>query len=193
MLCKKIIWVIVGLMLILNVSAQPCNGTQNFTLTPPPPAGGYSPGQVVTVNYTLNSYNGININWIHAFEIGLGPGWVNLTPITTPGNPLGSIGNWVWDTQHNFIGGLNFGPGWRFENTGNIDWGTSSSGPFTMSFQVTVSQTCLPEDLTITMQTYDDCVTGGWSNGNCCIDPPFNIYNGNVQVVIPTTSNINHY
>ena len=58
------------------------------------PGGPYSPGQVVDVWYTLGNFTGININWIHAFQINLGVGWTNLTPTGTPGNPGGSIGNW---------------------------------------------------------------------------------------------------
>ena len=106
---------------------------------------------------------------------------------------MGSTGNWLWDVQHTYPGGFNFGPGWRFVNTGNAGWGTSSTGPFTMRFRVTVGQTCTQDDLSISMEVFDDCLTGGWANGNCCNDPAFQIYNGTVQVVTPTTSNINHY
>jgi len=160
------------------------------------PVGPYSPGQVVDVWYTLGNFTGININWIHAFQINLGVGWTNLTPTGTPGNPGGSTGNWQWDLQHTYPGGLNFGPGWRFINTdpfGNVDWGTSSTGPFIMSFQLTVAQTCTPDDLSISMEVFDDCTTGGWSNGNCCVDPPFQIYNGVVTPDLISTSSIYHY
>ena len=58
--------------------------------------------------------------------------------------------------------------------------GYRSPGPFIMSFQVTVGPTCTPDDLSISMEVFDDCTTGGWSNGACCVDPPFQIYNGNV-------------
>ena len=180
-------------IILLGVSLfaqSQCVFNQSHTLTP---AGPYSPGQVVTVNYTLGTFTGININWIHAFEINLGPGWTNLTPITTPGNPIGSAGNWLWDVQHTYPGGFNFGPGWRFVNSGNAGWGTSSTGPFTMSFQITVASTCTPDNLNISMEVFDDCQTGGWSNGTCCVDPAYNIYNGVVQVPLITTSNINHY
>ena len=157
------------------------------------PLGPYSPGQVVDVWYTLGNFTGININWVHAFQINLGVGWTNLTPTGAPANPGGSIGNWVWDLQHTFVAGLNFGPGWRFNNTGNVDWGTSSTGPFIMSFQLTVAQTCTPDDLSISMEVFDDCTTGGWANGNCCVDPPFQIYNGVVLPDLINTSSIYHY
>tara|TARA_R110002072_G_scaffold201954_1_gene359763 strand:- start:772 stop:1257 length:486 start_codon:yes stop_codon:yes gene_type:complete len=161
-------------------------------MTPPGP---YQPGDVVTVNYTLGTFTQLNVNWIIAFQINLGVGWVNLTPTTTPGNPAGSLGNWIWDLQNTFPSGLNFGPGWRFVNASafNPDWGTSSTGPFTMGFQVTVAPTCTTENLLISVDVFGDCLTGGWNNGACCSDPSYQIYNGNVQVVTPITSNINHY
>jgi len=185
---KRLLFILC-LLFSLTANSQ-CVSNQSSTINP---AGPYIPGQVVTVTYTLGNFTGININWIHAFQINLGPGWTNLTPVTAPGNPGGSTGNWLWDLQNTYPGGFNFGPGWRFENAGTAGWGTSSSGPFTMSFQVTVAQTCTADDLSISIEVFDDCTTGGWANGNCCVDPAYNIYNGNVQIVIPFTSNINHY
>jgi len=157
------------------------------------PGGVYSPGQVITVWYTLGTFTGININWIHAFQINLGVGWTNLTPLSAPANPGGSTGNWQWDLQHTYPSGFVFGPGWRFVNTGTAGWGTSATGPFIISFQVTVAPTCTADDLSISIEVFDDCTTGGWSNGTCCVDPPYSITNGVVQVPLITTSNINHY
>mgnify|MGYP001166371108 FL=1 len=180
-------------IILLGVSLyaqSQCVFNQSHTISP---AGPYSPGQTVTVWYTLGNFTGININWIHAFQINLGNGWTNLTTTNTPANPAGSAGNWQWEVQHTFPGGFVFGPGWRFVNTGNAGWGTSSTGPFIISFQVTVDSTCTPDNLDITIEVFDDCTTGGWSNGSCCVDPPYLIYNGVVQVPPITTSNINHY
>ena len=185
---KKLLFILC-LLFGLTVKSQ-CIFNQSSNIVP---AGPYQPGDVVTVTYTLGNFTGININWIHAFQINLGVGWTNLTPITAPGNPIGSAGNWLWDLQNTYPGGFNFGPGWRFQNTGNTNWGTSSVGPFTMSFQITVAQTCIADDLSITMEVFDDCITGGWSNGNCCTDPPYSIYNGVVQIILPTTPPISHY
>mgnify|MGYP003645805137 CR=1 FL=1 len=184
------ILLILLLFIGVNSKAQ-CVFGESSTMTPLPP---YQPGDVVTVTYTMNNFTGIFINWIHAFQINLSPAWINLTPITTPLNPAGSAGAWVWDLQHTFIGGLNFGPGWRFNNTTNVDWGTSSTGPFTMSFTVEVGPTCTPDVLTIDMLVIDDCTTGGWTGGGgaCCTDPAFQIYNGIIQVPSINTSLINH-
>jgi len=173
-------------------SYSQCVFNESATILPAPP---YQPGDVVTVTYNLPTFTGININWIHAFQINLSPSWINLTPITAPLNPTGSAGNWVWDLQHTFVGGLNFGPGWRFDNTGNVDWGTSSVGPFTMSFTVEVAPTCTTDVLSISMLVLDDCTTGGWTGGGgaCCIDPAFQIYNGTVLPDPISTSLIYHF
>ena len=188
---RKLLTIIV-LLFTLNVSSQ-CVFNQSHTITPPGP---YSPGQVVTVNYNLGYFYQLNINWIIAFEINLGPGWTNLQPIVAPVGGGSQSGYWLWDLQNTYPSGLNFGPGWRFVNTtffGNPNWGSSSTGPFTMRFRVTVGPTCTPDNLLISMNVFGDCLTGGWNNGACCSDPAYQIYNGNVQVVTPITSNINHY
>tara|TARA_R110002020_G_scaffold146360_2_gene320969 strand:- start:1267 stop:1827 length:561 start_codon:yes stop_codon:yes gene_type:complete len=185
---KKVL-LILFLFVGLNASSQ-CVFNQSHVISP---SGPYSPGQVVTVWYTLGTFTGININWIHAFQINLGIGWTNLTPTNTPSNTGGSTGTWLWDLQHTYPSGFNFGPGWRFINSGNTGWGTSSSGPFIISFQITVDSTCTPDDLNINIEVFDDCTTGGWSNGNCCTDPAYNIYNGGVQLPPIITSNINHF
>ena len=55
-----------------------CNGTQSFTLTPPPVGGTYLPGQVVTMCYTMNGYTQAGTNWIEGFDLTLGPGWASV-------------------------------------------------------------------------------------------------------------------
>ena len=186
----KQLFLILFLCLGLIASSQ-CVSNQSFTLTP---VGPYSPGDVVVINYTLGNFTQLNFNWIIAFQINLGVGWTNLTPLITPVGGGTQPGNWVWDLQNTFPSGLNFGPGWRFNNTGAFpDWGSSSTGPFTMRFRVTVDQTCTADDLSISMNVIGDCLTGGWNNGACCSDPAYNIYNGVVQLPPITTSNINHF
>ena len=187
---KKIL-LILCLLFSLNASSQ-CVFNQSNTITPPGP---YSPGQVVTVNYTLGYFYQLNINWIIAFQINLGAGWTTLTPITAPVGGGTQGGYWLWDLQHTFPSALNFGPGWRFVNSSwfNPDWGSQSTGPFTMSFQVTVAQTCTADDLSISINVFGDCLTGGWNNGACCSDPAYQIYNGVVQIITPTTPPITHY
>ena len=79
---------ILCLLVSLTVSSQ-CVSNQSFWINP---VGPYSPGQVVTVNYTLGTFTQLNVNWIIAFQINLGAGWTNLQPIIAPGNPGGSTG-----------------------------------------------------------------------------------------------------
>jgi len=175
----------------LSVNSQ-CISNQSYTINP---TGPYSPGQVVTVNYTLGNFFQLNYNWIIAFQINLGTGWINLTPITAPVGGGNQTGYWLWDLQNTYPSGLNFGPGWRFINTtswGNPNWGSQETGSFTMSFQVKVRPTCTPDNLFISMNVFGDCLTGGWSNGVCCNDPVYSIYNGNVQTIPILTSNIFH-
>jgi len=174
---------------ISSVSSQ-CVSNQTFALTP---LGSYSPGQVVTIDYTLGSFSQINLNWIIAFQINLGPGWTNLQPLTAPNGSGSQSGYWLWDFQNLFPSGLNFGPGWRFVNLGsNSNYGSNSSGPFIIRFRATVASTCTTDDLSVSINVYGDCLTGGWSNGACCSDPVYSIYNGVVQLNVINTPPINH-
>ena len=166
-----------------NIQGQ-CVGSQTASMSP---AGPYSAGQVVTVTYTLSSFNQLNINWIIAFDIDYGVGWSSISQVSAPGNPGGSGGSWIWDTQNTYPSGLNFGPGYRFQNNGNANWGTSSTGPFTLSFQLVVGSSCTAADLSIDLNVFGDCQTGGWNNGSCCTDPSYSVYTGNS---IPTNNNI---
>lgn len=161
------------------------------------PEGSYQVGDVVEVSYTLDEFIQLNVNWIIAFQINLGEGWTDLTPIAAPlnintNNNLGN-GYWTWDEQNTFPSDLNFGPGYRFINTswdwqqGNPNWGSSSTGPLSFSFQVTVGQTCTADDLSISINVFGDCLTGGWNNGACCLDPALSIYDGSVNI----SSNLN--
>ena len=185
----KLLLSILFVCLVSTASSQ-CVSNQSFTASSPGP---YSPGDVVAFNYTLGTFTQVNLNWIIAFQINLGAGWTNLIPLISPGNPGGSAGFWMWDLQNTFPSGLNFGPGWRFNNTGTANWGTGSTGPFTMRFRVTVGPTCTPDNLSISMNIIGDCLTGGWNNGACCTDPAFQIYNGVVSIPPIITTNINHY
>ena len=176
---KYYLLIVCTFLIALNTNAQQCVNAQSFTISP---AGPYEPGAVVEVTYNLNEFVQINNNWLIAFQINLGNGWEGLTPLTYPINS-GQAGNWVWDNQNTFPSGLNFGPGWRFiTNVFNPNYGINSEGPFSISFEVTVSETCDPDDLSISIESIGDCLTGGWNAGSCCDDPPFVVYNGQVDV-----------
>ena len=174
---KRIVFCILFLLTTNSLSSQNCLGTESYTLNP---TGPYVAGQNVTVTYTLSQFIQVNVNWIIAFDIDYGNGWSNITQVSAPGNPGGSSGSWIWDNQHTFPSGLNFGPGYRFVNSSfwNPDWGTSSTGPFTLSFNLTVGDSCINNDLSINISVIGDCQTGGWNNGACCSITPLNIYSG---------------
>jgi len=150
------------------------------------PAGPYIAGQVVSVSYTLSSFTQINLNWIIAFDIDYGNGWSSISPVSVPGNTGGSLGSWIWDTQNTYPSGLNFGTGYRFQNLSYPNWGTHSTGPFTLSFQLIVGNSCLPQDLSIDLSVIGDCQTGGWNNGSCCSIVPYSIYSENSLVTNPS-------
>ena len=173
---KKYLFLLFSILSCCNLFAQQCVGNQSYTLNPPGP---YSPGQIVNVSYTLDSWTQVNINWIIAFDIDYGNGWTSISPVSAPGNPGGVSGNWIWDNQNTYPSGVNFGPGYRFQNNNNPNWGTSSTGPFTLSFDLVVGNSCINNDLSINISVLGDCQTGGWNNGACCPPSMFNIYSGN--------------
>ena len=80
--------------------SQSCHGIQSFTLTPPPPLTGYSPGTVVNVCYTMDGWNfnaATSPEWLEGFSITLGPGWSNLTPGVPPADCfVTTSGHWIW-------------------------------------------------------------------------------------------------
>ena len=164
----------------LAQSLEQCVQDQSYQVNQ---TGPYQVGDVIEFTYNLADFEQVNINWIHAFQINVGSGWINLTPISAPGNPGGSNRSWIWVADNYEFADLSFGPGWRFQNNGNGNWGTSSTGPFTMTFQATVGPTCTVDELNMSVQAIGDCLTGGWDNGNCCEDPIFEVFDGSVSII----------
>ena len=183
----------------LNSFSQ-CAGTQSFTLNPAPPPTGYTPGTNVTVCYTMTGWLGLSVgsNWLEGFDIDLGPGWSNLTPINAPVNCQGGSGNWVWKLTNNTPSGQ-IGPGWFFDSgvngplNGNPadDWGDSGSCTWSFCFKVKVVNTCTPLSLLIQVTAGADGDWGNWIN-NTCPTTPFIIYNGVIDTTLPGITNISH-
>ena len=177
--------------------SQPCNGTESFTLTPPPPALGYTPGTVVTVCYTMDGWNmspAVAAEWLEGFSVTLGAGWTNLTP----GAPQG---HWIWSltTTSNNTGNV-AGPGWFYEygdpafwnNNAGDDWGDfGETCQWSFCFDVTVVNSCNPLDLTIAVTAGGDGNWGSFTNVSCAPNP-FNIYNGNINPTLPNLGAISH-
>ncbi|MAZ54957.1 MAG: hypothetical protein CMP55_04035 [Flavobacteriales bacterium] len=173
------------LFFLCSLSYSQCVDEESYSITP---LGPYEVGDVVSVNYTLETFYQLNINWVIAFQINLGDGWTNLTPTSTPVNSnLNNVGQgsgyWTWDSLNIYPSGLEFGPGFRFINTsGYPDWGSSSTGNLSFSFEVTVAESCTPEDLFISINVFGDCQTGGWNNGDCCSDSALVNYNDSLYI-----------
>jgi hypothetical protein len=188
---KKYIFVLLFLILGLNAISQ-CAGTQTFTLTPAPINNTYNPGQVVTLCYTLNSFNQSGSNWFEGFDLNLGPGWSSVTPQTTPANcgGNGSGGQWLWMTSVTSVATpiVTVGPGYFFDrnsdgNPGN-DFGDSQTNPCSWTFCVTltVSNVCTPQNLLIQVTAGPDGLWGSYTSTSCDIVTPNTVFNGTVNV-----------
>lgn len=195
---KYLIFLII--LLLSQKTMSQCTGAQSFTLNPAAPVGGYLPGTVVTVCYTMNGWPGLNFgsNWLEGFDINLGVGWTNLVHFGPPNNCQGGGGQWVWVVNNFTQSGL-IGPGWFFDSgingplNGNPadDWGDSGSCLWTFCFQVTVANVCTPQSLSIQVTAGADGDWGNWING-ACPTTPFTIYNGLINTTLPSISQISH-
>jgi len=201
---KKFLIIII-LFLSSALHSQPCNGIESFTLTPPPPALGYTPGTVVTVCYTMDGWNGtlVGSNWLEGFDINLGPGWTNLTPGAPPAdcNESPADGQWIWSlTTTSTNTGNVVGPGWFYEygnpafwnNNAGDDWGDyGTMCQWSFCFDITVAPVCTPDNLLIQVTAGADGTWGSWIT-NACPQTPLNIYNGNINPTLPNIGSISH-
>ena len=179
-------------ILLVTFYKSQCNGTQSFTLTPPPVGGTYLPGQTVTMCYTMNGYTQAGTNWIEGFDLNLGAGWVSVTPQTAPANCGGNAtgGQWVWRTSVTSTTTpiVTVGPGYFFDrnsdgNPGN-DFGDSQTNPCSWTFCVTltVSNVCTPQNLLIQVTAGPDGLWGSYTSTSCDIVTPNTVFNGTVNV-----------
>src|SRR5678809_848027 len=100
-----------------NGSAGQCVGNQSSTSSPAPTGGQYAGGTVVTFCYTMQNYEQCSTNWIHTFDINLGPGWdaSTLMPISSPSTCDG-MGQWgFYNTVTSSITGATFGPCFSYD------------------------------------------------------------------------------
>ena len=187
---------------LINSFYSQCVGIESFTLTPPPPAGGYLPGTVVNVCYTMDGWTEINSNWLEGFDINLGNGWTNLTPGLPPDDCfITTSGQWLWMiTTTSSTTGFTVGPGWFYEfgSPGNLnpgddfgDWDPNGTCSWSFCFDITVVNSCNPLDLTIQVTAGGDGTWGSFSNLSCT-PTPFNIYNGNINQTLPPVGPISH-
>jgi hypothetical protein len=200
-LIKYLLFILLFSIITINGYSQ-CNGTTSFNLTPSPPPGGYLPGTIVTVCFTMNGYTQVGSNWFEGFDINLGPGWTSLTPISAPANCGGfsTGGQWIWMTSVTSVATpvITVGPGYFFDlnndgNPGN-DFGDNNvaSCSWTMCFNVTVSNSCTPQNLLIQVTLGSDGVWGSYTSTSCDNVTPFTIFNGTINVINPILGNIIH-
>jgi hypothetical protein len=181
---KKLLLTLMTTLIFSHLMSQ-CAGVSSANLLPPAPAGGYLPGTVVTVCYTMQGWNGNNFgtNWLEGFDLNLGPGWTGLTPGAAPPNISGT-GDWVWlNTTTSATTGQVVGPGWFYDYDGDglagDDWGDNGNAAsvWNFCFTATVSNDCNPQNLQIQVAIGADGDWGNWLN-NQCNTPTFNAFNG---------------
>lgn len=188
--------------LSLFKSFSQCSGNLTFTLTPSPPVGGYTPGTTVNVCVTLQSFTQTGSNWFEGFDINLGSGWTNVTPVSAPANCGGNStgGQWLWMTSvtSNATPVTTVGPGYFFDlntdgNPGN-DFGDSNSSncSWTMCFSVRVSQNCTPQNLSIQVAAAADGVWGSYTSTQCDNVNYVNIYTGTSSATPVVLGAISH-
>ena len=194
------LFVVILFVFITYFSYSQCNGTQSFTLTPPPSAGTYLPGQTVTMCYTMNGYTQAGTNWIEGFDLTLGAGWASVTPQTAPANCGGAAtgGQWVWKTSVTSTTTpiVTVGPGYFFDltvdgNPGN-DFGDAGSCVWTFCVTLTVANVCTPQNLLIQVTPGSDGLWGSYSSSTCDAATLFNVFNGTINATTPILGNIIH-
>jgi len=198
---KSLSFYILFSLVILKLSAQ-CSGNLTFTLNPAPPVNGYNPGTVVNVCVTMQSFTQTGSNWFEGFDINLGPGWTNVTPVTAPANCGGNStgGQWLWmnSVTSNATPVTTVGPGYFFDlntdgNPGN-DFGDSNSSncSWTMCFRVTVAANCTPQNLSIQVAAGADGVWGSYTSTQCDNVNYVNIYTGTSNATSVVLGSISH-
>jgi hypothetical protein len=182
------------------ISFGQCNGTQSFTLTPPPVAGTYLPGQIVTMCYTMNGYTQAGINWIEGFDLTLGPGWTSVVPQSAPANcgGNGTGGQWTWMTSVTSTTTpiTTVGPGYFFDlsidgNPGN-DFGDAGSCTWTFCVTLTVANVCTSQNLLLQVTAGSDGLWGSYTSTSCDLATPFTIFNGTINIIPITLGPVSH-
>lgn len=191
---------VIFILLFCNYALSQCAGTQTFTLTPPPAAGTYQPGQTVTACYTMTGYSQAGTNWIEGFDLTLGAGWASVTPQTAPANCGGNStgGQWVWRTSvtSTTTPVVTVGPGYFFDlsadgNPGN-DFGDSGSCTWTFCVTLVVANVCTPQSLLLQVTAGPDGLWGSYNSNSCDAVTPFTLFNGTINTAPIVLGAIQH-
>ena len=191
---------VIFILLFCSYAFSQCNGTQSFTLTPPPTAGTYLPGQTVTACYTMTGYTQAGTNWIEGFDLTLGPGWAAVTPQTAPANCGGNAtgGQWTWMTTVTSTTTpiTTVGPGYFFDlnidgNPGN-DFGDAGSCTWTFCVTLTVANSCTAQSLLLQVTPGSDGLWGSYNSSTCDAATPFTVFNGTINTAPIVLGAIQH-
>lgn len=163
--------------------AQP--GPTTYTLNPQPVNGQYSTGTVVTLCYTMTGFNGCGTaEWFEGFDLNLGPGWTNISPVTAPADCGGAAGGgqgWIWLVTNNTAVGP-VGPGYFYEGpTGPIDgnpsndWGDSGNCTWSFCVNLTVANSPAAGSLSVSVSAASDGYWGSWGGNGCDYATPITV------------------
>jgi gliding motility-associated-like protein len=180
---KKYLLVLFVMLSSVVAKAQP--GPTTFTLNPQPVNGQYSTGTVVTLCYTMTGFNGCGSNeWFEGFDLNLGPGWTNISPVTAPADCGGAAGGgqgWIWLVTNNTAVGP-VGPGYFYESSSSqVDGNPSNDfgdfGNCTWSFCVnlTVANSPAAGSLSVSVSAASDGYWGSWIGAGCDYATPITV------------------
>ena len=128
--------------------------------------------------------------WFEGFDLNLGPGWTNVTPVTPPadcGGPAPGGQGWIWLVTNNTAVGP-VGPGYFYEGpTGPIDgnpsndWGDAGNCTWSFCVNLTVANTPAAGNLSVAVSPASDGYWGSWGGNGCDYATP-------ITVLPPSTS-----
>ncbi len=113
-------------------------------------------------------------SWVDGFEVILGSGWSNVTPISAPSLCAGTgTGQWIWQNSLNATGsGLSFGQGYYYDLDLNGDGGDDDGdqGACNIGFCIQ-AQVVDNADLSVQVTTGGDGSMGGYIGADCTLVP----------------------
>ncbi|NUQ25465.1 MAG: gliding motility-associated C-terminal domain-containing protein [Saprospiraceae bacterium] len=181
---------------------SPCLLGNVFSASPPPLNGTYNSGQEVNFCFTIDQWDVTStIEWLHAIELNIGPGW-DITSLS-PNPPPSCDGQGQWGFYNSWVGsntGMVFGPGFAYDsslggpfdgNPGN-NWGDGGSNggincsligtsapAVTFCWTITVAD-CPPNstgnNLNMSVQVWSDGDSGSWTQTGCNSGTTFDFF-----------------
>jgi gliding motility-associated-like protein len=190
---KKILTFLLLITLSIKLIAQ-CSGNIEITSFDPNPYPDqtFPPNTSVDVCITMDGWTNISANWVDGFDLDLGDGWINVTPLSAPNDIDNPSGTWLWmDNVTSSVTNISVGPGYFFEenlgggggivdgNPGN-DWGDNCNLlNCSWSFCITLTTSnVVGQSLEIAVTALGDGTIGGYTGGDDCGNPTIIVWNG---------------